>query len=55
MIRDEGRGRGRHLAGWAGLGFALLVVTGCGHHKTTTQLPAPQSAPPEIQASAPEA
>ena len=55
MIRNEAQSRGRLLAGWAGLGFALLVVTGCGHHKTTTQLPAPQSAPPEIQASAAEA
>lgn len=54
MIANEAQGRGRVLTCWAGLALALLVVTGCGHHKTTTQLPAPQTAPPEIQASAPE-
>lgn len=50
--RDQ-QTRGRWLAGWAGLTLALLV-TGCGHHKQTVQLPAPQSAPPVIQPATPE-
>jgi rare lipoprotein A len=54
MTGTEVQGRGRLLAVWAGLALVLLVVTGCGHHKTTTQLPAPQSAPPEIQPTASE-
>ncbi|MDE3186041.1 MAG: septal ring lytic transglycosylase RlpA family protein [Acidobacteriota bacterium] len=55
MTRAEMQWPARILAGWSGLALVLLVVTGCGHHKTTTQLSAPQTAPPEIQASAPEA
>ncbi len=53
MTGTEVQGRGRLWAGWAGLALMLLVVTGCGHHKTTTQPPAPQAAAPEIPATAP--
>jgi len=53
MTGTEVQSRGRLLAGWAGLALVLLVVTGCGHHKTTTQPPAPQAAAPEIPATSP--
>jgi rare lipoprotein A len=33
-------------AAWAGIALALLFASGCGHHKTVAQLPAPQAAPP---------
>jgi rare lipoprotein A len=36
----------RLAASLAVLAFALLCASGCGHHKTPSQLPAPQAAPP---------
>src|ERR1035441_813439 len=36
----------RRAASLAVLAFALLCASGCGHHKTPSQLPAPQAAPP---------
>ncbi len=41
------------LAGWAGLTLTLLLAAGCGHHKTTAQLPAPQAAPPAAEPAYP--
>ncbi|MGA9667828.1 MAG: septal ring lytic transglycosylase RlpA family protein [Terracidiphilus sp.] len=41
------------LAAWAALPLALLFASGCGHHKSVSQLPAPQAAPPTAQAAPP--
>ncbi len=38
---------------WASLALVLLASSGCGHHRTTAQYPAPQAAPPAIQPAQP--
>jgi rare lipoprotein A len=40
------REQGRYLAAGAGLAAVLLAASGCRHHRTTSQMPAPQTAPP---------
>ncbi len=40
-------------ATWAGLALVMLASSGCGHHRTTAQYPAPQAAPPAIQPAQP--
>ena len=39
----------RRAAGVAGMALALLAVSGCRHHRTTAQAPAPQALPPAPQ------
>jgi rare lipoprotein A len=41
---------GTQLRIWAGLALVLGFASGCGHQQTAARLPAPQAAPPSVQA-----
>jgi len=55
LISDSARrSAGRAALALLLLAPALVVLSGCGHHRKVAQPPAPQAVPPEPQAAAPE-
>jgi rare lipoprotein A len=39
-----------HLVQWLGVALLLALSSGCGHQQTSARMPAPQAAPPPVQA-----
>jgi rare lipoprotein A len=39
------------LTGWVGPTLAVVIAAGCSHHRTTSQIPAPETAAPVTQPS----